>query len=151
MGELRRHEAEASTRTPALVREVVPVLSRPSGPAGSSVERRPGMMLGFLAAALMTAAGIDAALWHHNTRCRDLERRAQAAELRGAMLDAQNRSLRDHLSSSQTHARALHDELLERDTSGDLVFIRLSSPAMTGGRTPDVTPAPRAVGQEVLP
>jgi hypothetical protein len=147
MGELRRHEADASTRT-TLVREVVPAFS---GPSGSAAERRPGLMLGFLAAALMTAAGIDAALWHHNTRCRDLEHRAQAAELRAAMLDAQNRSLRDHLSSSQTHARALHDELLERDTSGDLVFIRLSSPAMTGGRTPDVTPAPRAVGQEVLP
>jgi hypothetical protein len=148
MGELRRHEAEVSTRASdadkLLSREVLPPV--PS-------ERRPGALLGFLAAALMAAAGIDAALWHHNTLCRELERRADTAEQRGAVLDAQNRSLREHLSSSEQHARALHDELLERDAVGDVVFIRLSSPAsgaVTGSRTSEVTPTLRPVGQEVL-
>jgi hypothetical protein len=148
MGELRRDEAEVSTRRRlggALSREVLPPVSS---------ERRPGAMLGFLAAALMAAAGVDAALWHHNTRCRDLERRAHSAEERGAILDSQNRSLREHLSTSEQHARALHDELLVRDTGGDVVFIRLSSApgrSATGSRTSEATPTPRPVGQEVLP
>jgi hypothetical protein len=147
MGELRRDEAEVSTRRRlfgALSREVLPPVSS---------ERRPGAMLGFLAAALMAAAGVDAALWHHNMRCRELERRVHSAEERSAAVDAQNRSLREDLTSSEQHARALHDELLERDTGGEVVFIRLSAVpggAPTGSRTSEVTPTPRSVGQEVL-
>ena len=83
-------------------------------------ERRSCGLIGLVAAALLMAAGIDAALWHHNLERRQIEVRAMAAEQRAAALVMQNQALRDQLGAAQAHASALHDELVARNRADEI-------------------------------
>jgi len=83
-------------------------------------ERRSCGLIGLVAAALLMAAGIDAALWHHNLQRRQTELRAIAAEQRAAALAEQNQALRAQIDAAQVRVRSLHDELLASGRSDDV-------------------------------
>ena len=90
-----------------LRREVQP----PVPPRG----RHPGATVGLLAAAMAMAATVDGALWHQDLARRRVEERADYAEARVNSLVRQNDTLREQLAAAQRHARALHDEMLQRE------------------------------------